>query len=72
MKTAEEYFNKYCNGDLMIGYSSLVKILSEHDKEIISLIDELLQSDYELPDNDFNRGYKIALTELKQKLGVEK
>ena len=43
--------------------------LAEHDKEIISLIDGLIDENLEYAPNDFNRGYTSSLTELKEKIG---
>ena len=72
MKTAEDYIKKYGNKNLLIGYSSLVKILTEHDQEIIKVIDEMEMD--EMPDIGFTewelmaKGYDIALKELRSKL----
>ena len=43
MKNAEDYFKKYGNRYLMIGYSNLSKILTEHDNEIISEIEKKIE-----------------------------
>ena len=43
MKNAEDYFKKYGNRYLMIGYSNLSKILTEHDNEIISEIEKKIK-----------------------------
>ena len=43
MKNAEDYFKKYGNRYLMIGYSSLSKIITEHDNEIISEIEKKIE-----------------------------
>ena len=43
MKNAEDYFKKYGNRYLMIGYSNLSKILTEHDNELISEIEKKIE-----------------------------
>ena len=60
MKTAEDYFKKYGNRYLMIGYSNLSKILTEHDNELISEIEKKIREHNE--DKAFAR--VTALTEI--------
>ena len=43
MKNAEDYFKKYGNRHLMIDYSSLSRIITEHDNEIISEIEKKME-----------------------------
>ena len=67
----------------LMDYENFMQALTEHDNEIKGLIDEMektidadMEKDYSytinLPDNAFNYliGYKKALTEFKNKLGL--
>jgi len=78
MKTAEELFEKYSNcidylnndGSKEENQNILFDLgfsfaLAEHDKEIISLIDEMINRSDDCPENN---GWEQALTELKNKL----
>ena len=73
MKTARTLWTAWWNyGDEKNEYMTediFIKALAEHDKEIISLIDGLIEDNLEYAPNDFNRGYTSSLTELKQKIG---
>ena len=62
MKTAEDYMLEYLSEDITIKF--LEEILTEHDKEIISLIDEMI----EFYDKIHSETTKKALAELKEKL----
>ena len=71
MKTAEELFDKYShkdNGGEYMYLSQFIKALAEYDAEIIKIIDEMMQEIEVYPYNQYNSGYKTALTELKQKI----
>ena len=46
MKNAEDYFKKYGNRHLMIDYSSLSKIITDHDQELISEIEKKMPKEY--------------------------
>jgi hypothetical protein len=95
MKTAEEYLKRYANGitgaistdpDYEHSYylfaDGLKKILAEHDKEIIAIIDEMIEEQRELAlfwhpteERYIAERYEDAiskiniLTQLKNKLG---
>lgn len=75
MKTAKELFSKYEilapseeDSDVFdqhtdcVDYCGFINAIAEHDKEILSLIDEMIL------ENGYNRGQVILLNELKQKI----
>lgn len=80
MKTAEELFHKYIDDGMF--YDEFIEAITEHDKEIIKLINEMIRqcakrrTDIAIekavfsddPDWLCEVGYKIALKELKNKL----
>ena len=80
MKTAEELFLKHTGNDkeylkkytCLISYDNFCNSLTEHDQEIIKMIDEMEMD--EMPDIGFTewelmaKGYDIALKELRSKL----
>lgn len=82
MKTAEELFfkqwykNKYqLNTGVLhlacIDLQQFEEAFAEHDKEIVSKIDEMIENKYQHPflnSADKLQAYEIALTGLKQKI----
>ena len=57
MKTVEEYFKKYHNKDLVVGYSNLSKAITERDTEWTQKIQTAL-------DKTSNWNCKEVLTKL--------
>ena len=67
MKNAEDYFKKYGNRYLMIGYSSLSRIITEHDNEIISEIEKKMEKESQHKSKQnrvFHQGRYDLLTEI--------
>ena len=72
MKTAEELFAEFhtrTSYGLIFYEQNFIEALTEHDKEIISMIDEMIEV---CRDNtaSISLGRAQALTELKTKIGV--